>query len=53
MGNVFVLGSINEDYVLFADHRPRAGETVTGARLVTRNGGKGANQAVAAVDSGA
>ncbi len=53
MGRVFVLGSINQDYLLFADRRPAAGETVTGARLVTRNGGKGANQAVAAVDSGA
>ena len=53
MGSVFVLGSINQDYVLFADRRPGAGETVTGASLVTRNGGKGANQAVAAVESGA
>jgi ribokinase len=53
MGSVFVLGSINQDYVLFADRRPGAGETVTGVTLVTRNGGKGANQAVAAVDSGA
>ena len=53
MGSVFVLGSINQDYVLVADCRPRAGETVTGATLVTRNGGKGANQAVAAVESGA
>jgi ribokinase len=53
MGGVFVLGSINQDYLLFADRRPRPGETVSGVTLVTRNGGKGANQAVAAVNSGA
>jgi len=53
VGSVFVLGSINQDYMLFADRRPRAGETVTGVTTVTRNGGKGANQAVAAVNSGA
>jgi ribokinase len=53
MGRVFVLGSINQDYLVYADRRPRAGETVTGVTVVTRHGGKGANQAVAAVDSGA
>jgi len=53
MGSVFVVGSINRDYVCFVDRRPRAGETVTGATLVTRHGGKGANQAAAAVEGGA
>jgi len=53
MGNVFVVGSINQDYVLVVDRRPEAGETVTGATLVTRCGGKGANQAAAAASGGA
>jgi len=53
MGTVFVVGSINQDHVLAVDRRPRVGETVTGATLVTRHGGKGANQAAAAAGGGA
>jgi ribokinase len=45
---VFVLGSINQDFVLKVEHRPQPGETVTNAELSTHNGGKGANQAAAA-----
>jgi ribokinase len=53
MGKVFVVGSINQDHVLVVDRRPGPGESVTGATLVTRCGGKGANQAAAAVQGGA
>ena len=48
MADVFVVGSINQDFVLSVERRPAPGETVTDARLATHNGGKGANQAAAA-----
>jgi ribokinase len=51
--DVFVLGSINQDFVLKVERRPRPGETVTGAELSTHNGGKGANQSAAAALLGA
>jgi ribokinase len=51
--DVFVVGSINQDFVLKVERRPEPGETVTGAQLSTHNGGKGANQAVAAALLGA
>jgi ribokinase len=47
--DVFVLGSINQDFVLKVERRPNPGETVTNAELSTHNGGKGANQAAAAL----
>ena len=53
MADVFVLGSINQDFVLKVERRPRPGETVTNAELSTHNGGKGANQAAAAALLGA
>ena len=49
MVDVFVLGSINQDFVLKVERRPNPGETVTNAELSTHNGGKGANQAAAAL----
>ena len=53
MSDVFVVGSINQDFVLGVERRPAPGETVTDARLATHNGGKGANQAAAAALLGA
>ncbi len=53
MTEVFVVGSINQDFVLKVDRRPKPGETVTNAELSTHNGGKGANQAAAAALLGA
>src|SRR5215211_4165409 len=53
MGALFVLGSINQDFVLRLERRPRPGETVTGAELSLHPGGKGANGAVAAARLGA
>ena len=53
MTDVFVVGSINQDFVLKVEQRPKPGETVTNAELSLHNGGKGANQAAAAALLGA
>ena len=53
MADVFVVGSINQDFVLNVQRRPEPGETVTDAQLSKGNGGKGANQAAAAALLGA
>lgn len=53
MADVFVVGSINQDFVLKVERRPEPGETVTDAELSLHNGGKGANQAAAAALLGA
>lgn len=53
MADVFVVGSINQDFVLKVGRRPEPGETVTDATLSLHNGGKGANQAAAAALLGA
>jgi ribokinase len=47
-GSVIVAGSINVDLIVSVPRLPAAGETVLGHRLVQQNGGKSANQAVAA-----
>ncbi|BBL78374.1 ribokinase [Rubrobacter xylanophilus] len=53
MAGVFVMGSINQDFVLRVERRPGPGETVTDAELSLHPGGKGANQAAAAALLGA
>ncbi|MGZ8475754.1 MAG: ribokinase [Candidatus Limnocylindria bacterium] len=50
---VCVVGSINIDLVVVADRLPRTGETLLGGRFSVHDGGKGANQAVAAARAGA
>lgn len=51
-GRVIVVGSVNVDLVATADRLPVPGETVTGATFAEHDGGKGANQAVAAARLG-
>jgi ribokinase len=52
-GGVAVVGSINADLTVFGSPLPRPGETVNAERFSLVLGGKGANQAVAAVRAGA
>ena len=49
---IVVAGSINLDLVVGADRIPHVGETIIGNSLQTFDGGKGANQAVAAARLG-
>jgi len=48
-----VLGSINMDLRVRAPRLPSAGETILGSEFATGQGGKGANQAIAAARAGA
>ena len=50
---VVVVGSSNTDLVLACPHLPRPGETLLGGEFHRFQGGKGANQAVAAARAGA
>lgn len=51
-GRVVVVSSANHDVVVTAERIPRPGETVAGTTVTSLNGGKGANQAVAAARAG-
>ena len=44
---IVVVGSCNTDMVIPVEHLPLPGETIIGGDLLTNQGGKGANQAVA------
>ena len=50
---VAVIGSCNTDMVVKLPHLPVPGETVLGGTFAMVQGGKGANQAVAAARAGA
>ena len=48
MSNIFIVGSINKDVVITSEQMPVLGQTLLGSNFFMSNGGKGANQAVAA-----
>ena len=52
-GSICVVGSVNADLVVRVAALPRPGETVLGGTFASLQGGKGANQAVAAARAGA
>ena len=52
-GYVLIIGSSNMDLNIYSQRLPNSGETVTGGTFKQFLGGKGANQAVASVRSGA
>ena len=50
---IYILGSINADLVVYSDKFPVEGETIVGSDFLLNQGGKGANQAIAARRAGA
>lgn len=53
MKRVLVTGSLNQDVVIRSTYLPQPGETLIGTSVRFEDGGKGANQAVAACRAGA
>lgn len=53
MKHLLVVGSINIDFIVQLDNLPRTGDICQGKELQVLNGGKGANQALAARKLGA
>jgi ribokinase len=53
MKKIVVFGSINTDLVISSNRIPENGETIKGSNFQVNQGGKGANQAVAACLLGA
>jgi ribokinase len=53
MNNILIIGSTNTDMVVKTKRFPKDGETVLGGKFLINQGGKGANQAVAAARLGA
>ena len=51
-GKIVVIGSSNTDLVIRVPRIPRPGETIIGSAFSTMQGGKGANQAIAARKAG-
>ncbi len=49
---IYVLGSINADIVVYSERFPEVGETLVGSDFMINQGGKGANQAIAAQKAG-
>lgn len=47
MSKIFVVGSINVDYVISVEQMPMIGESKNGHGFIINQGGKGANQAIA------
>ena len=50
---IVALGAMNSDFLIKGERFPRPGETLQGDTFLAANGGKGANQAVAAARLGA
>ncbi len=52
MNKILVIGSLNTDYSIKLNRLPNTGETVGNGKTICAEGGKGANQALAAARSG-